>query len=320
MKKYRIVVTGINGFVGHHLAKKLHTDSHEVIGIGQDTVLFPDLAPFVTEYYSADLTTSWPDIPVVNSVIHLAGLAAVGPSFDHPQRYINGNSAMVTNMAEYFLKQETKPRILIVSSGAVYDAHQSMPLNETSAISFSSPYVVSKILTENQAQYYRQRGLDCIVVRPFNHIGPGQASGFILPDFYERVTRLSPDSHVINVGNITTKRDYTDVRDVVDAYSKLATIPELQSSVYNICSGRSTSGKELVEILQAALKRPDIEFKIDPSLIRPTDAPNIYGDASRIQQELGWKPHFTLAQTVADFVASARPRLNSSPSPAEYTS
>jgi len=188
MEKTRIAISGINGFVGHHLAQELVSNGISVIGIGHDKLLSPSLEGIVDEYYSADLIENWPAINNIQGVIHLAGLAAVGPSFDAPQRYINGNSSMVTNLCEYYMAQSNKPRIVIVSSGAIYDSNQPMPINEDGSLGFSSPYAVSKVLTENQAIYYRTRGLDCVVARPFNHIGPGQATGFILPDFYGRLS------------------------------------------------------------------------------------------------------------------------------------
>ena len=300
----KVVITGINGFVGHHLAKRLKSDGHTVIGIGHDEKVFDTLEEIVDEYHQADLSETWPEITDADGVIHLAGLAAVGPSFDDPQRYINMNSAMVTHMCEYYTKQDKKPRIIVVSSGAIYDPHQSMPLNESANIGFSSPYAVSKVLVENQCNYYRNRGLDCIIVRPFNHIGPGQGLGFILPDFYDRLSKLQDSSASISVGNIETRRDYTDVRDIVDAYTRLVTTPELKETIYNVCSGASLSGREVLDQLKAAMSLDSVSFEVDPTLVRPTDIENIVGDSSRLQSELGWMPTHSIKQTIQDFVAS----------------
>lgn len=309
MQNKRIVITGINGFVGHHLAQKLFNSNVDVIGIGQDQNVAAELTDIVSEYHSANLVEQWPEINNVDAIIHLAGLAAVGPSFDSPQLYINANSSMVTNMCEYYVKQEKKPRIVSVSSGAIYDSHQDMPITEESKIGLSSPYAVSKVLTENQCQYYSARGLECVVVRPFNHIGPGQGKGFILPDFFARLSDAS-ESATIKVGNINTKRDYTDVRDIVEAYSRIALAPKLAHSLYNVCSGKSVSGQDILNTLKSAVDKPDVQFEIDPSLIRPTDAMDIYGDASRLRDELGWQPTFSIDKTIADFVSNAQAKLN----------
>jgi GDP-4-dehydro-6-deoxy-D-mannose reductase len=304
MKKIRIAISGINGFVGHHLARELVNNNVSVIGVGHDADLSSELNGIVDEYHSADLIENWPEVENVQGVIHLAGLAAVGPSFDNPQRYINGNSAMVTNLCEYYVNQSQKPRIVIVSSGAVYDSNQPMPITEESKMGYTSPYAVSKVLTENQAAYYRNRGLECVVARPFNHIGPGQDKGFILPDFYSRLSSLSEGEKVISVGNIETRRDYTDVRDIVHAYGKIALAPTLEHAVYNICSGESLSGADIFNELKAAMNLTDVSFKIDPSLVRPSDISEIIGDSSRLQNEVDWKPIHPIHQTIVDFVNS----------------
>ena len=298
----KIVISGINGFVGHHLAKKLSDEGFSIIGVGSEPSVSDKLEDIVDTYYSQDLIQDWPDTGDVLGVIHLAGLAAVGPSFDAPQKYINANSAMVTNLCEYYLNHDLHPRILLISSGAIYSPDQPMPINEDSEIGLTSPYAVSKVLNENQATYYRKRGLDCIVARPFNHIGPGQAPGFILPDFYERIRENS--GNVIKVGNIQTRRDYTDVRDIVNAYVKLIQANRLQYSTYNVCSGKSLSGNDILDQLKTAMNRPEIEFEIDPSLIRPTDIKEIVGNSKRLQEEVDWMPTFTINQTIADFVDS----------------
>jgi GDP-4-dehydro-6-deoxy-D-mannose reductase len=304
MEKTRIAVSGINGFVGHHLARELVDNNISVIGVGHDSVLSSELEGFVDEYYSADLISNWPEIENVQAIIHLAGLAAVGPSFDDPQRYINGNSAMVTNLCEYYVKQATKPRVIIVSSGAIYDSNQPIPITETGEMGYTSPYAVSKVLTENQAIYYRNRGLDCVVARPFNHIGPGQDKGFILPDFYSRLASLNEGEKVISVGNVETRRDYTDVRDIVRAYVKIALAPTLQYSTYNICSGKSLSGADIFNELKSAMALTSIDYEIDQSLVRPTDISEIVGDSTRLQAELSWKPEHQIHQTIVDFVNS----------------
>lgn len=305
MNKERIVVSGVNGFVGHHLTKRLAEIGLTVVGVGSEPTVSDSIKDFVDEYHSQDLIEGWPDTGPVKGIIHLAGLAAVGPSFDNPQRYINGNSAMVTNLCEYYLKNqesESSPRILLISSGAIYSPNQPLPISEDAVIGLTSPYAVSKVLNENQAVYYRGRGLDCVVARPFNHIGPGQAPGFILPDFYQRIAQT--EESTIQVGNIETKRDYTDVRDIVEAYVTLITAPELNNTTYNICSGKSLSGKEILNLLKVQMSRSDIEFEVDSSLVRPTDIPEITGDSSRLQNELGWKPVINIDKTVEDFVAA----------------
>lgn len=295
----RIVITGAGGFVGRHLSAILHENSHYIIGAGRE-----ESCDYVDEYYQADLSQTWPSaIKDIDAIVHLAGLATVGPSFDAPQTYININSAIVTNMCEALLTTNDHPRLIVVSSGSVYDPHQALPITENGIVSLSSPYSVSKILVENQAEYYRNRGLDCVVVRPFNHIGSGQLNGFLLPDLYEKIVDAEQDA-IIRVGNITTKRDYTDVRDIVRAYAMLATSDTLAHTVYNLCSGVSHSGEEIFQTLRGVLGREDVQYSIDKTLLRPTDPQDIVGDSSRLKNELGWAPEIGLDKTIADFVAA----------------
>lgn len=305
MSRERIIVSGINGFVGYHLAKELKKANLFIIGIGRDKKANSEVEGIIDEYYQADLTKNWPNIINIKSIIHLAGLAAVGPSFENPQLYINTNSSMVTNLCEFYDKQKDKPRIVIVSSGAVYSPDQPMPINESGKIDYSSPYAISKILTENQAKYYRKRGLDCVVARPFNHIGPGQNQGFILPDLYNRMSSVKGDEiNNISVGNLETRRDYTDVRDVARAYTQIALSSTLQKDTYNICSNISISGVEIFNELKTIMNLSNIGYKIDQSLIRPSDIMNIVGDSSQLKNELNWSPRYNMHQTILDFVES----------------
>ncbi|MBP6037972.1 MAG: NAD-dependent epimerase/dehydratase family protein [Candidatus Saccharimonas sp.] len=295
----RVIVTGINGFVGKHLTRELVDNGIEVVGVGREDDIHGDIAHIVKEYYQIDMTKEWPAV-MGDAVIHLAGLATVGPSFDAPQDYLNLNSAMLTHMAEYYLSKEHKPRIIVISSGAIYDPHQPMPITEESQIGYTSPYAVSKVLNEAQCKYYRSRGLECVVVRPFNHIGPGQLPGFLIPDVIEQLSR----GDKITVGNITTKRDYTDVRDIARAYRLLATTSKLHFDIYNACSGRSIQGEKIVELIKTAYDKPHANVLIDKSKMRPTDPIDIYGDYSRLNEDTGWMPEIPLEQTILDIAGT----------------
>ena len=299
-----IIVTGVDGFVGAHLAAAASSAGHRVVGVTREPPLPEVIAPFVDEHYVADLRVEWPRGISGDVIIHLAGLAAVGPSFAEPQRYISGNSAMVTTMCEQVLglPRRDRPRILGVSSGAVYAAPApGARVTEDSPIAFSSPYVVSKVLVENQLAYYRARGLDTLVVRPFNHIGPGQSPGFLVPDLYESL-QSADASRPLVVGNLATRRDYTDVRDVVRAYLLLATSPDHSSDVYNIASGAATSGWEILALLTSELGRPTPSVRVHPDRVRADDPDIIVGTADRLEAEFGWVPRWSVAESVGDFV------------------
>ncbi len=305
-----ILVTGVNGFVGHHLAEACKNKGLDVCGTGYGA-LKPGskLNKLMRQYWSIDLTDSdqvnrWLGFSKISAVIHLAGLAAVGPSFDQPAKYIANNTAMLINLAEKAIAQKSQARFIVVSSGAIYDPEQDLPVSEIGKLLPNSPYSVSKIATELLCDYYRSRGLDMVVVRPFNHIGPGQGPGFILPDLANQASQYSTTGR-FNVGNLKTKRDYTDVRDVVQAYIALATANRLSHSVYNVCSGKSHSGEEILAKIceQSGINNPHIE--VDQSKIRPNDIMDIRGDNTRLKTDTHWQPSITLSQSVTDYIAAA---------------
>jgi len=303
----RLVVTGVDGFVGRHLARIAGESGVEVFGVSRNPEPGADLVESLAGYTSADLRRAWPQgLPEDADVVHLAGLAAVGPSFDRPQDYIDGNSAIVTNMCEALVGSGFTGRVVGVSTGAVYAQKEGEGARtERDPVAFTSPYVVSKILVENQLAYYSRRGLRTVVARPFNHIGPHQGPGFLLPDLLRQL-QSSPQGRPLRVGNLATRRDYTDVRDVARAYLALATARELTYDVYNVASGTSRSGSEIVDALAAAIGRPTPSLDVDESLIRATDPPIIVGDASRLRSDTGWSPAVSFDQTIADTVAAAR--------------
>lgn len=308
----KVIVTGVNGFVGHHLARELKQQGWEVIGVGTDQEAASTIHDSLNGYYTCDLTdydsVSLLPLKQVRAVINLAGLAAVGPSFDQPDLYMRVNTSVLDTLCKAAIEQDVKDiRLLAISSGAVYGLGQQMPLTEESLLNpDSSPYAASKIAMEELAASYRNDGLDCVVARPFNHIGPGQAEGFILPDLYKKLIVARDTNDKILVGNLTTKRDYTDVRDVAQAYINLISQDELDGGIYNVCSGRSFSGEEILAHLTHALGFDDVVVEVDEKLFRPSDAPNLYGDNSRLLAATGWRPSIALDQTIGDFVSSKK--------------
>ncbi len=306
----KVLVTGANGFVGQHLVRELAEHGFSVIGVG-GPIGAKDKSPHVEKYLELDLTKSEQaakiDFSDVLGVVHLAGLAAVGPSFDDPMLYVNVNIGIEINLFETALKQNVKPRFLIISSGTLYDAKAPLPLTEESPVDPNSPYAVSKLGQEQMALYYASRGFESIIARPFNHIGPGQGPGFIVPDFAEQIIKVEKgEAQEVMVGNLDAKRDYTDVRDIVRAY-RLLLDKGNSGEVYNICSGTARSGHE---ILDGLLKASDghAEVKQDPAKMRPSDTPEIYGSHDKLAADTGWQPEIKLETTLADVIADWRKR------------
>lgn len=295
----KVAVSGVNGFVGRHLVRELVGHGHEVDGLGLGPAA-PDIAYLLADYHDVDLTKTWPDTGAA-AVIHLAALSAVSPSFDQPQHYIEANSAPMTLLGELALHRPGL-KLVVVSTGAVYGSPGPEPLSEDAELAPTSPYAVSKMLTEIQADYYRRRGADVVVMRPFNHIGPGQGPGFVLPDLLLGIRAWQHHARPLVVGNLATRRDYTDVRDVARAYRLAVEADRALPAVLNVCSGASRSGRSLLEALVRAMQLDIPDVVLDSTRIRPNDPEAITGDNSAIRASLGWAPNIELDQTVMDIL------------------
>lgn len=298
-------VSGCNGFVGRHLVAELARAGHRVVGLGREAEPSPDIAATLADYQCVDLTRSWPAVDGVDGLVHLAGHSNVAESFDHPQRFIADNSAAVTHLGEHLLTLGAPPRALVISSGAVYDTSQPVPIPEEGRTFPSSPYVVSKLLVENQCTYYATRGAPLVTVRPFNHIGPGQQTGFLLPDLVRSAREARATGSPLVVGDLTKVRDYTDVRDVVRAYALLLQADLGSQRVFNVCSGRGHSGEDLLDLVKDALDLREVTTHVDGSRLRPTDPQRVVGDNGLLRRVTGWAPQIDLATSVGDLVRTS---------------
>jgi GDP-4-dehydro-6-deoxy-D-mannose reductase len=305
---HKILVTGANGFVGQHLVKELSQHGMNVVGVGGPTGA-TDKSAFVDDYVVLDLNDAAAvqaiDFSGIEGVIHLAGLAAVGPSFDKPREYIETNIGIEINLFEAALAQQVTPRFIIISSATLYDPKATQPLNEESPVLQNSPYAVSKLGQEQMAAYYASRGFQCIVARPFNHIGPGQGPGFIVPDLAQQVVAVATGKQQqVLVGNLDSQRDYSDVRDIVRAYRLLLQKGQ-PGETYNICSGKPLSGHDILQGLSRAAQCEPV-VKEDPDKMRPSDTPLIVGSHDKLTKDTGWQPEMPLETTLADVIADWR--------------
>lgn len=305
-----IMITGVNGFVGHHLARELKDRGNHVIGVGTQPEKATNLADYVDDYYSCDLTDAAAvatlPLEAVDSVVNLAGLANNGESYSKPDLYMRVNTGVLETLGQRLMAVgKIDTRVLAISTGAIYSPDQSMPITEDSKLTDNpSPYIESKAAMEEIGRGLADKGLDCVIVRPFNHIGPGQETGFLLPDLTEQVRHSIETGSDIVVGNLNTKRDYTDVRDVVNAYADLCLSDKLEHSLYNICSGKSVSGQELLMLVLGSIAKTNKpRIVVDPAKIRPNDPPEIVGSYSRLEKDINWRPRIPLEKTVADFLA-----------------
>ena len=301
MKK--ILITGVNGFVGRHLTTVAKEDGYFVGGVAREEDTDNTQ---LDAYYPADLTDQQAvdaiDLENYNIIISLAGLSRVGESFDKPELYKKVNVDVLRYMLNKLQRSQWHGRVIAVSTGAIYSPDQSLPLTEDSKTNpDASPYAISKLLMEEVAVQGLENGIDVVIARPFNHIGPGQEPGFLVPDMYQN---LLSDPKALHVGNVDTKRDYTDVRDVCRAYIALGESESLKHQVYNICSNVSVSGREIIETLAKHMDTPVPEIIIDQQKLRPNDPPELYGDNSRLVSDTNWEKTLSLQDSIADFVKS----------------
>lgn len=295
----RAVITGAAGFVGRHLASHLVCAGDEVVEVDRDH----DVT--VLDDFCGVLEGAAPDV-----VYHLAALSHVGESWEDPSDVLRVN-VLGTNCVLTAARRVTPSAlVLVVSSAEVYGVvdPRELPLTERSDVRPSSPYAASKAAAELVAlQAWRGFAQPVIVVRPFNHVGPGQAPTFFVPALASRlVAARAAGAAEIAVGNLTARRDFTDVRDVVRAYRLLAT-SGTPGETYNVCSGRDVVLSDVAARLRA-LAYPEARFVEDPALMRPVEIPALRGDPSRLRDATGWAPDIDLNTTLRDVVDEAERR------------
>ncbi len=296
----RATVTGAGGFVGPHLVAHLR-------GQG-DTVTEMDLfGPVVLDVTDADSVLGAVDAARPEVVYHLAALSHVGQSWSSPGTSFRVNAEGTLHVLRACLELKV-PRVVVILSSEVYGNAEpdALPLTEDAALRPVTPYGASKTAADVLAlQTFLADQLSVIRVRPFGHTGPGQSDQFVVPALAHRIARAERDGvDEIPVGSLTAVRDLSDVRDVVRAYRLLAERGEA-GEAYNVCSGRGVSIQQIADLLLGHSTR-DIRLVTDPTLVRAVDAPVMIGDNTRLREATGWAPDFSLEQTLADVLATAR--------------
>lgn len=296
----KALVTGANGFAGHYLVQHLLSQGDQVLG-GVVTEVTPD---FPCQTVAMDVQNLEQCREVVATydpevIYHLAGMAFA------PRAESDFNAALLLNVggvhnvlrAAEVLGRPTK--VLIVSSAEVYGrvSPADLPLTENCAVRPAHNYSLSKLLAETVAQRFAQYGhVDPIIVRPFNHIGPGQSRDFVVSSFAYQLAQiqLGKQDAVIEVGNLEAKRDFTDVRDIVRAYRLALTKGR---GIYNLGSGKSIAIQQILDML-IEISGLKVTVKPDPSRMRRAEVPEVYGSYDRAQSELGWEPQLPLRDTL----------------------
>ncbi len=305
MKK--ALITGSRGFVGGYLRAELEANGYEVVGIdvcaGEKTV-------------QADLMNCEQMKNVVekvqpDAVFHLAGQANVARSWQIPQQTVEINVVGAINLLEAVKAFKPDTRVVLVGSsdqyGVLGDAGRLV--KETTPTNPQTPYAVSKQAQEEMARVYaRAYGMNICMTRSFNHGGAGQKEGFMIPDFASGIVRIEKGlADCLRVGNLTARRDFTHVKDVVRAYRLIAE-KGYAGEIYNVGSGMTYSAQEILDKLCAMASCP-IRVEQDPAKMRPSDTPVICCDHSKITNHTGWQSEVRIDEVLSDVLVEWREKL-----------
>jgi GDP-4-dehydro-6-deoxy-D-mannose reductase len=304
-----VLLIGASGFAGQHLAVAMRAASLDLVTTstdGKDADLACDLLDPAS--VTRAVAAAQPE-----AIVNMAGQASVATSWKEPRGTFELNAIGVLNLLEATASRAPQPYLLCLSSADAYGAPEpdDLPLTEETPLRPVSPYGSSKAAMEALVgQYARSHGLRAGVVRAFNQIGPGQSPQFIASSLSRQIAEAElrgEEQLEMTVGNVSTARDFTDIRDSAQAYVSM--VESESTGTYNLCSGKALKIEELIDRV-ASQSRLTVEVKIDPALVRKSDPPLIVGSGSRLREETGWQPRIPIAETVAAMLGWWRRHLD----------
>lgn len=302
MKK--ALITGSQGFVGHYLRQELEHNGYTVTGLDIQT----GEGVVVTDLLNQDAVNDvilqlQPDV-----IFHLAGQANVAKSWSIPQKTVELNVVAAINLMEAVRQKKPDCRMILVGSSDQYGnlGEAGKLVSETLVTKPQTPYAVSKKAQEEMAQVYvRAHELNISMTRSFNHAGAGQGKGFLIPDFASGIVAVERgEQSCLKVGNLTAKRDFTHVKDVVRAYRLIAE-KGYAGEVYNVGSGVTYSAQEILDQL-CNLARCQIPVEQDAAKMRPSDTPVICCDHRKLTQHTGWEPEISMDEILKEVIEDWR--------------
>lgn len=316
----RILITGISGFAGSHLADYfLGEGKHEVFGTikwrsDRENILQIQSKLKLCECDIKDAVAMNTMISEIRPerIFHLAAQSYVPFSWRAPQETLTTNVIGEVNLFEAVRQSRINPLIQIAGSSEEYGMvyREEIPIKETNPLRPLSPYGVSKVAQDFLGyQYFRSYGLKIIRTRAFNHTGPRRGVVFATSNFAKQIVEIEKGKckPVIHVGNLDAVRDFLDVRDVARAYA-LSLEKGKPGEVYNICSGRGIKIKDMLDKL-ISLSHVDLETKQDLERLRPSDVELLIGSSEKFQKETGWKPEIPFDKTLQDLLDYWRDRI-----------
>ena len=299
----KVLITGGTGFVGTHLVSFLKTRGLPVAVLAStDCSEFSDVECYRADIRDADKVAAVIQKFKPNCIYHLAAISAVELSWSSPRLTYEVNVFGTLNVFEAALSLASPPRVLNVSTAQVY-APSTSPLNETSALAPDNPYAASKAMSEFLSVQFRRHSKGGIITaRSFNHAGPGQSPDFVLSSIAKQFAEIEAGMRgaKLVLGNLHVRRDFTDVRDVVRAYSLLLQKGEV-NEIYNVCSGHSRSIEEIVREFES-ISSIKIEIESRPDRQRTGENEVVCGNPAKIQTATGWQPEIPLKTTLQDLL------------------
>ena len=297
----RALVTGSRGFVGTHLVAHLNACADDVIEMDR-VIGSPPIED--ASAIAALIAEAKPE-----AVYHLAGQSDVAGSWDDPMGTFQTNADGTLHIVRACIDTGVE-RLLSVTSSDIYGVVDTddLPITEQAPLQPVSPYAASKAAAEMVCiQGFWGHGLGVIRARAFNHLGPGQSDRFLAPALAARIVGNERSGNTtVPVGNLSARRDFTDVRDVVRAYRLLIT-EGTPGEAYNVCSGQDVAVSEIADTLLGLANTP-MTLEQDQRLFRPVDVPVVRGDSAKLRAATGWTPEIALADTLGDLLADARHR------------
>lgn len=311
-----ILITGFSGFVATHFVEYIyHNDpSYKIVGIDLlvptfDYSIFKDRLQI--EFYEVNLLNSVELYKIIDEVmpkyvLHLAAFSSVAYSWKHPEESFKNNSNIFLNLIQVIKEINPDCKVLSVGSSEEYGnvSHENVPIRENQEINPISPYAVARVSQELLSKVYvNAYGLNIIMTRSFNHIGPRQSERFVVPSFINRILEIKESGNTcgeIETGNLEIVRDFVDVRDVVKAYWLLMQYG-IPGEIYNICSGKGIKLADIVNMI-ADKVGVTITTRVNEDYVRPNDNMEIVGASYKIESELGWKPERKIEETISDMI------------------
>lgn len=294
----KALITGSEGFVGRYLRTELEAHGYTVTGL--DLQAGPQTLS--VDLLDADATLDAVRATVPEVIFHLAGQANVGKSWRIPGKTIELNEIAAVNLLEAVRTVCPECAVVLVGSSDQYGSlrEAGASVSEETKMQPMNPYAISKAAQEQLGMAYaKSYGLRVCMTRSFNHGGAGQRPGFMIPDFASGIVRVERgEADAVSVGNLTSRRDFTHVKDVVKAYRLIAEKGK-PGEVYNIGSGVTYSAQEVLDKLIGMAKCP-VTVRQDPARMRPSDTPVICCDNRKLKKDTGWEPELGMEEILKE--------------------